>query len=148
MLKRLILFATCFTFLLMFTACSTSEDKQSTDNDSSKEVVEEQDEMEAQDSNATSETTINDKESKIEKEPASEDQKETKYEEETIINEQINTDGLSIENEVDSDHKRILLFKDDNNKPQYKSIYIKNEKRLKIIDTTKDNGLIYNEIIE
>lgn len=46
----------------------------------------------------------------------------------------------------DNPHKRIILLKDDNNQPQFKSIFVKDTNRLKIINL--DEGLEYNEIIK
>lgn len=46
----------------------------------------------------------------------------------------------------DNQHKRIMLVDDEDNHKQYKSIFIKNTKRLKIIDFS--NGLVFNQIIK
>ncbi|AVR00309.1 hypothetical protein OBCHQ24_15270 [Oceanobacillus iheyensis] len=46
----------------------------------------------------------------------------------------------------DNPHKRIILLKDDNGEPQFKSIFVKDTNRLKIINLHE--GLEYNEIIK
>ncbi|RIU94734.1 hypothetical protein [Oceanobacillus picturae] len=46
----------------------------------------------------------------------------------------------------DNPHKRIILLKDDNAQPQFKSIFVKDTNRLKIINLHE--GLEYNEIIQ
>lgn len=46
----------------------------------------------------------------------------------------------------DNPHKRIILLKDDNGQPQFKSIFVKDTNRLKIINL--HDGLEYNEIIK
>ncbi|WP_404455217.1 hypothetical protein [Oceanobacillus kapialis] len=43
-------------------------------------------------------------------------------------------------------HKRIILLKDDNGQPQFKSIFVKDTNRLKIINLHE--GLVYSKIIK
>lgn len=47
---------------------------------------------------------------------------------------------------VENNHKRVILLKDDNGQPQFKSIYVKDISRLKIINL--HGGLVYNGIVE
>ncbi|MUV38245.1 hypothetical protein JNUCC1_02081 [Lentibacillus sp. JNUCC-1] len=42
-------------------------------------------------------------------------------------------------------HKRVILLKDDNGQPQFKSIYVKDTNRLKVIDF--QGGLVFNQIL-
>ncbi|WP_038221096.1 hypothetical protein [Virgibacillus alimentarius] len=44
-----------------------------------------------------------------------------------------------------NNHKRVILLKDDNGQLQFKSIYVKDTNRLKIINLHE--GLVYNEIL-
>ncbi|AVR00317.1 hypothetical protein OBCHQ24_15325 [Oceanobacillus iheyensis] len=46
----------------------------------------------------------------------------------------------------DNPHKRIILLKDDNGQPQFKSIFVKDTNRLKIINLHE--GLVFNRIIK
>lgn len=46
----------------------------------------------------------------------------------------------------DNANKRVILLKDDNGRNRYKSVYIKREKRLKIVDF--QGGLIFNGYIK
>ncbi|MFJ7661905.1 hypothetical protein ACIQXW_05820 [Lysinibacillus sp. NPDC097162] len=63
------------------------------------------------------------------------------------INEQIdNKDGIHFEKVTDTRDKRILLIIDENGTKLYKSIFIKNTNRLKIINI-KDGGQIFNEVL-
>src|SRR5699024_12339840 len=55
--------------------------------------------------------------------------------------------SLTPEIETDNDNKRIILFADDNDRKQYKSIFIKQKQRLKIIELNKDDGLLFNDTI-
>src|SRR5688500_9300985 len=63
----------------------------------------------------------------------------------SILDKKIEMDKLSDEVVKDNDYKRIILLKDENGQPQYKSIYIKNKNRLKVIDL--HGGLVYNDKI-
>ncbi|HLR38785.1 MAG TPA: hypothetical protein VK068_00160 [Jeotgalicoccus sp.] len=49
--------------------------------------------------------------------------------------------------ETDNKGNRIIIFKDENGNSEYKSIFVKNDNRLKIVKF-KDDGLLYNEIIK
>lgn len=56
---------------------------------------------------------------------------------------------------TDNQGNRIILFEDDDGEKEYKSIFIKNDNRLKIIEfedgnehDDEDKGLIYNEVIK
>jgi len=63
------------------------------------------------------------------------------------ITEQIdNKDDIHFEKVTDTRDKRILLIIDENGTKLYKSIFIKNTNRLKIINI-KDGGQIFNEAL-
>lgn len=49
--------------------------------------------------------------------------------------------------ETDNKGNRIILFENENGHKEYKSIFVKHENRLKIVQFD-DDGLIYNEIIK
>lgn len=69
------------------------------------------------------------------------------YEESTVIEEEIDVSNLDVEVETDNENNRVILFKDDD-KAFYKTVYIKHDQRLKIIDIIDNEGQIYNEIIK
>lgn len=70
-----------------------------------------------------------------------------KFEEIPTIREQIDLDNLVAEVESDIPNKRIILFKNnDTNAFVYKSIFIKDDQHLKIVELSKDQ-LIYNRTI-
>lgn len=69
------------------------------------------------------------------------------YEEGKIIAEQIDVDQLSMQINTDNPNSRVLFFHTDDYSEKYKTVFVKKEKRLKIIDERKDD-LIYNEIIK
>lgn len=63
------------------------------------------------------------------------------------ITEQIdNKDDIHFEKVTDTRDKRILLIIDENGTKLYKSIFIKNTNRLKIINI-KDSGQIFNDVL-
>lgn len=55
-------------------------------------------------------------------------------------------DNLNVETATDNPNKRVLLFSNDEGEKQYKSVFIKQKKRLKIIDITNDDLLMNQEI--
>ncbi|MFD1173265.1 hypothetical protein [Oceanobacillus picturae] len=62
------------------------------------------------------------------------------------LNDVADADHFNSEIVEDNPHKRIILLKDDNGQPQFKSIFVKDTNRLKIINLHE--GLEYNEIIK
>lgn len=58
----------------------------------------------------------------------------------------IDLTALSTKLVTDSPNKRVLLFSNEQAEKSYKTIFIKEQKRLKIIDINKDK-LIFNDII-
>lgn len=72
---------------------------------------------------------------------------EVNYEEMAIWEEVIPTNNYSLRVVEDNNHKRIVLFEDENGHVSYKSIYIKDKDRLKVIDTDTDDGILYNDKI-
>lgn len=57
----------------------------------------------------------------------------------------VNMDSLNAEVVKDNKHKRVILLKDDNGHPKVKSIFVKYDSRLKVIDF--DKGKIVDEVI-
>lgn len=64
------------------------------------------------------------------------------YKEMSTIKNHVNMSGLSTQVVEDNQGKRIILLKDGNGKPQYKSIYVKRKGYLKIIKMR--GGLVFN----
>lgn len=63
-----------------------------------------------------------------------------------ILEDEIDVDDDYTQIVEDNQHKRIMLVGDEDNHKQFKSIYIKDTSRLKIIDF--NNGLVFNQIIK
>ena len=117
-------------------AIEENEDKAETNNDT--EVNEDQVETDNEDTDETKENK--------EEEPTNTNEEITDYEEADVIEEQIDIADMDVKIETDNPNKRILLFS-DNDKVMYKTIYIKEKQRLKIIDIYEDKGQIFNETI-
>lgn len=68
------------------------------------------------------------------------------YEESNLLADNIPLDQLTPLVEEDNQNKRIILFEDEAGEKVYKSVFIKNDEYLKIIDIKdeqNDEGLIY-----
>src|SRR5699024_4258989 len=57
----------------------------------------------------------------------------------------VGADDFNAQIVENNNHKRVILLKGDNGQPQFKSIYVKDTNRLKVIDF-KD-GLVLNQIL-
>lgn len=64
----------------------------------------------------------------------------------TTLNDTIDLNEYSSVVESDNKGSRVIMFKDGSGKKVYKSVYTKNNKRLKIIQLTNDQ-LLFNEVI-
>lgn len=82
-----------------------------------------------------------------EKDSASDnDQQATgEFEEMVTITSKINVEELTAEVVEDNQNNRVIIFKDDQGKTQYKSVYLKRKENLKIIDL--DGGIVFHENI-
>lgn len=67
------------------------------------------------------------------------------YEEYAVVNDVIHIDDFNADVVEDNKRKRIIVFNDDHNRPQYKTVYIKKKNRLKVIDFK--GGLLFNDVI-
>lgn len=63
-----------------------------------------------------------------------------------IVEDQINVDEEQARVVEDNDHKRVIVIANNNGQDQYKSIFVKDTNRLKIVDYR--GGLVYNDIIK
>ncbi|PAD34868.1 hypothetical protein [Terribacillus saccharophilus] len=65
------------------------------------------------------------------------------YTEYEVLNEKVNIQKYQTKVETDNKNTRILIMSDDEDQEKYKSIFIKDTNRLKIIEFKR--GLIFNE---
>lgn len=121
---------------LTLVACGNNKEEIAEEEEASVEVVEQKD--------IESEEEVVEEEETEEKEESSNSVLES-YQEADILEENIPVNRLTPQVETDNQNKRILLFKNGNGEKVYKSIFIKINERLKIIDITNndDDGLIY-----
>lgn len=110
-----------------------TEDNTATEEKVDEEAVEEPEETEKEIEEPVSETETN---SEI-----------TDFEEASTIEAEIDVSDLDVEIETDNQNNRVILFK-DGDKAVYKTIFVKNDKRLKIIDIIDNEGQVYNETIK
>lgn len=68
------------------------------------------------------------------------------FEEYNVIVEQVNTDGLTFHLSTDNQGNRIMFLVNEDGKKQYKTIFVKYDQHLKIIDVN-NGGLVYNGTI-
>lgn len=137
-MKKLLTILFSISIIVGLAACSnddTAEDTNSEDNETPE--VEEQEEQETD----VESDEIMDEDTE-EQNPEMDD-----YEEASKIEEKVDLDGLEVEVETDNDNNRVLLFLDEG-KEVYKTIYIKRDHRLKIIDIIDNEGQIYNDTIK
>ena len=88
-------------------------------------------------------TTSREEVQDVEAEAEAEHQEE--YEEFAVVNDIIHIDDFNADVVEDNKRKRVVIFNDDQNHPQYKTIYIKKKNRLKVIDF--NGGLLFNDVI-
>lgn|SRR5699024_2463237 len=69
------------------------------------------------------------------------------FEEFDVIADNIDLNSYKSILETDNKGNRIILFEDASGEKEFKSVFVKNDKRLKIIKL-KDDGLLFNEIID
>ncbi|MCM3113403.1 hypothetical protein [Lederbergia lenta] len=81
----------------------------------------------------------------VKNEAAEQKRKTETFPEYSTISSHVDMKDLNEQVAEDNHNKRVILFKDDNDQQKFKSIYVKNTKRLKIINF--DGDAIYNAII-
>jgi len=139
--------------LLILAACSNDiADNSNTIKDNQEKVPGEQQDDSEEDTEETSGGSTEDKTRETVEKDESEDLTEedgndlaSQYEEYDAINDTINLTSNDVSVVEDNQGKRVLLIKDEQGHEKYKSIYIKRDKRLKIIEF--DKGQILNKII-
>src|SRR5699024_2510975 len=138
--------------LLILAACSNDiADNSNTIKDNQEKVPGEQQDDSEEDTEETSGGSTEDKTRETVEKDESEDLTEedgndlaSQYEEYDAINDTINLTSNDVSVVEDNQGKRVLLIKDEQGHEKYKSIYIKRDKRLKIIEF--DKGQILNKI--
>lgn len=158
-MKKLWIIITMFS-LLFLAACGNNDDKDK--GTSSKDVKEN-----TQSTETPGEDTAEEKETvppgdydeSQSKEETSTDQQSndrasdsnselTQFKEYPYIKEKVsNINEYKAITETDNPNKRVILYQSNEGKKKYKSIFIKESNRLKLIELDK-NGLLYNQVIK
>ena len=153
-MKRLLILLAAVGIMFGLVACG-SNDEDTTDNDTTEEnteTTEENDVDEEPSSEKEDEPEDTEKADEPEKSTPEDDNDEddgseiSEFKESSVIEDEIDVSDLNANIETDNNNKRVILFK-DGDKAVYKTIFIKNDDRLKIIDIGNDEGQIYNETI-
>jgi len=123
------------SMLVLLAACTSNSGENSTDNAEKEDdtVLSEDNKEAAQDKEAE------------EIEPQSEEI--ANFPEYDVLAEELNMDNLAADVKTDNPNKRVMILTDDDGEKQYKSIYIKEKQRLKIISLDEE-GQIFNEVIK
>ena len=122
--------------LITLVACGTSNNNQTA---GPSEGMNEE-EQAADKSNEYDETDSG--ESEMADEKKSDDKNIEEY---GVIEEHIDLDKYEMDVKEDNPHKRIILYETEQGEKEYKSIFLKDEDRLKIIEF--NHGQIFNEVI-
>ncbi|MBU5467502.1 hypothetical protein KQI49_11795 [Virgibacillus sp. MSJ-26] len=150
MKKVLLIFASIL--LMVLVACGNGDQDQQTDDQTSssneEQTTENETDEQADDMDEDVDEDIEKSEDESDEDAEKEDQEsdQSDLEEYSVVEEHIDLDKYEMDIEEDNPHKRVILYKDDHNEKDYKSIYIKDKNRLKIIEF--GHGEIYDEVID
>lgn len=135
---------------LVLAACGNDKDESSEPADG---TTQEPDQSEESGESETNEDATDDEEASESEKADDEESGEIDhsaiegFEEFDVIADNIDLDSYKSILETDNKGNRIILFEDASGKKEFKSVFVKNDKRLKIIKL-KDDGLLFNEIID
>lgn len=141
MFKKMIILVSAMAII---TACSDKEAPATNEEASGKTEANVQPREEQGDAKESEQQTENSQHSTEESVNAMEWASLPEYN--TII-EQIGNNEYTFETVTDNDGKRILTIMDENGEKQYKTVFVKNTSRLKIININ-GNGVVFNGIIK
>lgn len=116
------------------------EDNEVAEDEASEDETDSDDSATGDDSDSTSTESDSD-------ESNSEDSELAGYEEYATVVEVADVEGMKGIVETDNPGTRVILFEDENGKKTVKSVFVKNDNRLKII-SLNDDGLLYNDILK
>lgn len=145
MIKKIILLS---AIVAMLSACSNNEvtEKNEATNDVSSQSQEQQADQQKNETNEQPAQLEQNAEAEDKATETNDLSEWTSLPEYNKIMEQIDNQNIHFEKVTDSTDKRILLIVDENGTKLYKSIFIKNTNRLKII-SIKGNGQIFNDTL-
>ncbi|WP_152656032.1 hypothetical protein [Oceanobacillus sp. CFH 90083] len=147
-MKKLLQMLGILLILFIVSACQANTEPEVDDHaDSGQNTAEESESDESSEASEASEEESAEEQNNKEGTSANQDTDTSyEYEEQEVIAEQIAEGEYDIVVETDNQGTRVMFYEIDGEK-YYKTIFVKNDKRLKIIDIKNNNGQIYNEII-
>lgn len=133
--------------VLLLSACGDDDtnttDTDPVDVDVDQEVIETED----QDATVEEETKIEtDADEEVIEEESENNDALTEFPEHDVLAEHIDLAVYTSEIETDNQGTRVILFENADGHKEFKSVFVKNDNRLKIIKLD-DDGLLYNAII-
>lgn len=155
-MKRLLFLSFSLLLLLGAAACSSSDKSDEQPADTQEESQDIQDDGASDDTADEEDADEAEEPEDAEEQEAAEDSSSNipdslkDYEESDEFAANIDDlNELNPEVETDNPNKRVILYSENDHEKKYKSIFIKDQKRLKIIELDgKDEGLIFNEVIK
>ncbi|MBW8351839.1 hypothetical protein K0H71_20775, partial [Bacillus sp. IITD106] len=131
--------------ICLLAACTSQKEvgTQANNNEKDKVEVTQPSEQEDNQNNESGSTEVPDKQLDDSTTTGTE---QTDYIELSIVFNKIGNNEYEQVVETDNSNKRVILFEDQNHHKKFKSIYIKHDNRLKVIDLA-NNELILNEIL-
>lgn len=138
--------------LLLLIGCSNNNDADQPQQDNEDQDNVEQNENNTENTNLENEATNEENENNIEdtteKEDAANNDDLKAFKEFDVLENELDLDAYEGIVESDNQGNRIILFQDADGKKEYKSIFIKNDNRLKIVHFVDEDDLLYNDIIK
>ncbi|GKV67115.1 MULTISPECIES: hypothetical protein [unclassified Sporosarcina] len=132
---------------LFLAACGNEEEaKPKDDNEISVDTIEPEEDAAETDQAATEDSETALEKENTEDQSASTDSGLSQYEESAVLEDHLPMDELTSRVEADNPGKRIILFENQNGEKVYKSIFIKHDQHVKIIDLKEDNLLFEGRI--
>ncbi|SRR5690625_979407 len=129
------------SMLVLLAACTSNNNEEtSTDNTEREADTAVSEHNKEPDKEETSDEEINQK-------AESPNAKLASFPEYDVLVEEIDMDNLAADVKTNNPNKRVMILTDDDGEKQYKSIYIKEKQRLKIISLDEE-GQIFNKVIK
>lgn len=135
--------------MLLLVGCSSNNDEQTTiEQEDTPEVIETEDN--------TDSTLEESDETEVEMDESEEDATDASatnndhlkdFEEYSVLKDELDLETYTGVVETDNKGNRIILFEDETGAKEFKSIFVKNDNRLKIVQF-EDDGLLYNEVLK
>lgn len=159
-MKKILITMVSLVILIGLTACSNNNNKFVTKQPDEDELNFKNDEMEDEEPEDIDENELpevgestegnGDQEDEVDQSEESKGKdipnEMMEFEESIVVTDQIGIDQLTTNVQTDNQNNRVIIFSDQEKKKRYKSIFIKRQNRLKIINLD-DDVQVFNEVI-